>query len=923
MTPRTHDGVKISNRALRAAALALACLLASPSRAEAWGFTAHRLVNRLAIGTLPEPLRAFFAGNGDYVAEHSVDPDLQRDSPDDPNHFLDMDAFGAYPFSDIPRIEAEHLKRHGPEAAAQGRLPWRIEEVSRDLREAFRAGDAARSLALAASLGHYVADGHVPLHAALNHDGQLTGQRGLHGRWESEMVERFERQLQADLRPAPASPVGDPVGFAFDALASSHAASVEVLASDRESAGERDLAETPEDDRYDDSYYSRLYEREAARLRERLSRSATGVGSLWLSAWLEAGRPPLDTAFRFPYVRRGSRAILVSLDGAAAMVLDDAVARGVMPHLAGLRRSGSVTKGALSSLPAKTASGHAALYTGAWSDANGIGGNELPVPGATVLDRNTGYSSTHLRAEPIWVTAARQDLDVTVASATQVHPFSTYFEERRFRGYLGRRLTLLDGYQNLEAADAVYTAADLPSRAPAGWISHLPRHAGEAREIELAVSGSRVDGLLFDDPGDPTRGLDSLYLGLDKDPRGGVTLKPMPVKDADASAFGGLALKAGGGQVAVYFRLFALSPDGSEILLYRSGPSLVRSNKPGTEAAAFPATGGFVGNGGSGVYERGLLGPPLWEGGDGTAERRYLETVALVGRQLTRLTDFAIDHTAWHLLLTYLPYPDEALHLWHGRLDPSLPGHDPRLAARLRPFMDAVLRVADGFVGHLHRRAGAETILAVASDHGMTGVARTLKPNVALRRAGLLTLDADRRVDLARTRAVYFPGNSGYVLINGAGRKGGIVRPQEEDAVRAEVAAVFRGLRDPATGQPVVLDLIDSRTPTEPGIGGPTGGDLYLSIAPGYALSGDLAGEVLESTRPKGDHVLNPERPELKAGFVVAGPGVSIGADLGGVRLIDIAPTLCALLGIDPPAHATGAVLARALARLTRAAPNR
>ena len=101
----------------------------------------------------------------------------------------------------------------------------------------------------------------------------------------------------------------------------------------------------------------------------------------------------------------------------------------------------------------------------------------------------------------------------------------------------------------------------------------------------------------------------------------------------------------------------------------------------------------------------------------------------------------------------------------------------------------------------------------------------------------------------------------------------------------------------------------------DPGIGGPEGGDLYVSLLPGYDLSGDLDGEVVEAVAPRGAHFLNPERPEMLASFVVAGPGVAAGAKLGLIRQIDIAPTLCALLGISPPAQATGTVLRAALAR--------
>jgi predicted AlkP superfamily phosphohydrolase/phosphomutase len=898
-----------------------------PAPALPWGFTAHRLVNEKAIATLPEPLLSFFRRNADYVSEHAVDPDLWRAVGQDkePNHFLDLDAFGPPSANPVPRDEAEHLRRHGAEAAAKGRLPWRVGEAYRELVAAFREGDPARILDRAAVLGHYVGDAHVPLHAALNYDGQLTGQTGLHNRWESHLVERFERQLRAELAPRPARAVGDPVLLTFDVLAESFDLSLLALAADKESIEGNDLADTPLDDRYDDGYYSRMYERERATLRGRMGAAATALGSLWLTAWQEAGRPALDESFRFPYVRGQARAVLITLDGAGAAVVADAVGRGVMPRLGRLRAAGATADGSLSSIPAKTAPGHAAVFTGTWGDANGITGNRLPVPGGPVTEEDTGYTSTHLRAEPIWATAAREGLPASVVSAPQIYPFAPYQRERRFAGNLDRNLTLIEGYQNYELPDAVYTAAELAPRPASGWTHDLPAHEGEVKEVQLAVGGSRIDGLLYDDPADAARGLDTLYLGLDKDTQGGITLKPAPARGMDASAFAGLVVRLGEADAAAYFRLFELSADGSKIVLYRATVHAIRASKPRVEEPAFAATGGFVGGWASRSYEDGAFGPPLWEGGDGSAERRYLEVVALCVRQFTRLTDFAMDRTAWKLLVTYLPFPDGALHLWMGRLDPSLPGHDPALAGRLRPMLDEVLGTADAFVGHVADRAGPDAIIAVGADHGMGGADAVVRPNVALRKAGLLATDAAGRIDVARTRAVYFTGNSGFVLINRADREGGIVTPQEEAAVRRQVVAALQSIQDPRTRRSPVTGVVDPRRAKtrDPALGGPEGGDLYVSLLPGYDLSAGLDGEAVEAMAPKGVHFLNPERPEMLASFVVAGPGVAAGARLGVIRQIDIAPTLCALLGISPPAQATGTVLRAALARapLAHAAP--
>jgi hypothetical protein len=916
---------------VRAALLALLLAALATPRASAWGFTAHRMIHRKAIATLPEPLRGLFERNAAFVVEHAIDPDLERTTGNDPGHFLDMDAFGAPPFDGIPHAEKEHLARNGEKAAERGRVPWRVDEVYRELVEALRTGDTARALTRAAALGHYASDAHVPFHAALNYDGQLSGQQGIHSRWESGLMERFERQIDAAAVASAWTRVDDPVEAIFGVLADSYARHLDALASDRASAGAKDLADTPQDDRYADAYFSKLYEREGPSIAARVARAATLTASLWESAWEDAGRPKLDPTFRFPYVRRQAKAILVSLDGAPASLVEEAVGRGLMPSLAALRKRGSVGRAQTTS-PSKTALGHAALWTGAWPDVNGIAGNVIPLPSASITESNTGYTSTHLEAEPIWVTAARQGLEVTVVSAPQVYPFAPFLQERRFGGSFGRGLTLLDGYQNLRAEERVLTAKDLGPRPAAGWLGTFPAHEGELLEVELSVAGTRIDGLLYDDPADPAKGLDTLYLTLDKDAKGGVTLKPTPPRGADASAFAGLSVRVAGGDAPVYFRLFALSADGQEILLYHAAPSLLRSNRPRVETAAYEATGGFVGNG-AWLYERGGLGPTLWQGGDGTAERRYLETAALVTRQFTRLTDFAIDRTAFDLLLTYLPNPDEALHLWWGRLDPALSGHDAALATRLRPFLDEALAMVDRFVGRLAERAGTDMVFAIASDHGMAAVNHSFKPNVALQRAGLLSLRPDGSIDLSRTQAMYFSGNSTYVLLNRASRPNGVVKPEDEARLVRQVTAALRGVVDPRTGKPVVRAVLEpsavkpvpgtsqdrSRTApaaaTAEGLGGPHGGDLYLSMEPGYWLSGSTGGEPLEEIPPRADHFADPERPTMHATLTFVGPGVSEGRDFGLVRLIDVAPTLSALIGIEPPANASGKVIAPALAR--------
>jgi hypothetical protein len=272
---------------LRRALLGLLLVLGAPIAGDAWGIVGHHLVARGAIAALPEPLRAFFSRHGEFLETHSIDPDLWREQKkpgEGPNHFLDMDAFEG----EIDRDEATHLARRGQGSASKGRVPWRAVEALADLTAHFKARDEGGILEDAAVVCHYVGDSHVPFHATENYDGQLSGQKGIHARWESVLVERNAPLLEAELHPAPAATVADPLGFLFDILKGSLAGSREALASDKASL-------SPGADPYADPYYDRFFAAEKGRILERLQKAATATASLWLTAWEAAGRPALPS----------------------------------------------------------------------------------------------------------------------------------------------------------------------------------------------------------------------------------------------------------------------------------------------------------------------------------------------------------------------------------------------------------------------------------------------------------------------------------------------------------------------------------------------------------------------------------------------------------------------------------------------------
>ena len=284
--------------------VALVTIMAStvlPVSVGAWGFNGHRFITERAIELLPPEIRPFFQAFRASIVEHSIDPDTYRtmgftDEP--PRHFLDMDAYGPFPFTNLPRDFKEAVAVRGHDFVIKnGTVPWRTEEVYGMLRTAFKelpnAPYARDNVKLFSSvLSHYVGDSHQPFHAALNYDGQLTNQHGIHSRFETELFDRYRHRLR--IAPAPAAQIANVRDFMFATLTDSFQHVDAILAADLEAVKGRT--------HYDDGYFAHLFEKTGSIMEKRVSGAMSGLASLITSAWIEAGRPPLpvDTPPRGP-----------------------------------------------------------------------------------------------------------------------------------------------------------------------------------------------------------------------------------------------------------------------------------------------------------------------------------------------------------------------------------------------------------------------------------------------------------------------------------------------------------------------------------------------------------------------------------------------------------------------------------------------
>jgi predicted AlkP superfamily phosphohydrolase/phosphomutase len=628
------------------------------------------------------------------------------------------------------------------------------------------------------------------------------------------------------------------------------------------------------------------------------------------------------------------RAIVVSFDALNEARVRESLPRAAVPNFLALFEGGACAAHAVSAFPSVTAPSHAVLWTGAYGDVTGVTANRqprLPRDRHTLLDGVSGFSAEVLGAEPLWITAARAGRTVMGHHVTQAPqppgypPASSRDEaemrvrrEAAARVLQGPGIFVVNGHNREIAGHAVLTERTHPLRPAGAWAGLEKASAGRVPSLETAwVVGKDSVFALFHG--------DSVYtqvrVALTRDATAGVVAAAAPADTSDprgralARHFSEpLELEVDGGRAYLVVRLFELAPDGSRYLLYHPGLNVIEANRPEVAAAYDAAVRGWVAGGADAQFAAGEFGAPAWQGGDGTAEARLLETYEYLTRQYMRGSEWAWNELRVDLLLDYFPLADGVDHRFYGYVAREWTRYDDAVARKVQELRRRAWALVDLRLEHLRRLAAGtpDAALFVAGDHGMRATWRVFRPNAALRDAGLLVLDGRGQADLTRTRAL--SPNGYWVSINRTAWRGGIVPPEDEARVLAAAEAALLAVRDPA-GRPVVTRIYRPDEHPELGLGGPAGGDLYFATAPGVRWSPDPSGPAISDGRIDAGHGFPSEDPDMWTAFCAEGAGFTP-RRIGAVRTTAVAPTVAEWLGIPAPADAVGrSVLGELLGR--------
>jgi len=253
-----------------------------------WGKKAHKLINQKGIELLPDEVSIMRSWK-DYIGDHASDPDIRKDkdTTEGPKHFIDIDYYPEFLNGKMIQDKDELIALYGGETVTKmGLLPWAAIESYNKLVQSFREKNRDNIIIFSADLGHYIGDGHQPFHTCLNYDGQLTGQKGIHGRYESEMVNRYIDQISNSLTTREVKYVAKPLEYIFDFLTASNFYSPVIFNADR-------TAFAQSDSHGSDNYYRLMWFRTKNVTITQLSDAAGSLASLIYSAWVDADKPIL------------------------------------------------------------------------------------------------------------------------------------------------------------------------------------------------------------------------------------------------------------------------------------------------------------------------------------------------------------------------------------------------------------------------------------------------------------------------------------------------------------------------------------------------------------------------------------------------------------------------------------------------------
>jgi len=226
-----------------------------------------------------------------FLRDHSTDPDTRKysDATEGPKHYIDIDNYNLFfTTGRIPQtLDSVNTMYGSAFVIDNGTLPWATKASFDSLRNCMQRHNFEKAKIFAADLGHYVADGHMPLHITKNYDGQLTGTTGIHSRYESTMIGSYISLITYSGESI--TEISNVNQYIFDYLYANYPYVDSVLMAD---GAAKTLAAGSTSST---TYKTALWNKTKGFTVPLFKRASHALAELIYTAWLQAGSPSLIT----------------------------------------------------------------------------------------------------------------------------------------------------------------------------------------------------------------------------------------------------------------------------------------------------------------------------------------------------------------------------------------------------------------------------------------------------------------------------------------------------------------------------------------------------------------------------------------------------------------------------------------------------
>jgi len=252
-----------------------------------WGATGHSKISESSSLSYNQQMQDFLTWVS-FLTDHASDADYRKDTDptEGPKHYIDIDNYSVFVSTGrIPQTYDSIITLYGSSFVIDnGILPWATERTVDSISNCMLRHDFAKAQIFAADLGHYVADGHMPLHITRNYNGQYTGNTGIHSRYESTMINGHIGEIIYDGYDA--VEISNVNQYIFDYLYTNYTYCDSVLAADN-------YAKTISSNTSSSAYKQALWDRSKSFTIPLFKRASHAFADLLYTAWVQAGSPSL------------------------------------------------------------------------------------------------------------------------------------------------------------------------------------------------------------------------------------------------------------------------------------------------------------------------------------------------------------------------------------------------------------------------------------------------------------------------------------------------------------------------------------------------------------------------------------------------------------------------------------------------------